>query len=122
MTQFDQLESNVRLLTDITLTEQDRNDLLLASAEPGLYCSGCNKCSGRCQKGLFIPDLMRAYMYAYGYGNPLEAQILLAGLGYGKDPCGDCTECSVECGKGFRIREKIADVSRLIEVPSEFLA
>ena len=122
MTQFDPLDSNVRLLTDITLTEQDRKDLLLAGAEPGLYCSGCSKCFGRCPKELFIPDLMRAYMYAYGYGNPLEAQTLLAGLGYGKDPCGDCTECSVECGKGFSVREKIADVSRLTEVPSEFLA
>jgi predicted aldo/keto reductase-like oxidoreductase len=122
MTQFDQLDSNVRLLTDITLTGQDKNDLLLAAAEPGLYCSGCSKCIGRCPKGLFIPDLMRAYMYAYGYGNPLEAQTLLAGLGYGTNPCSDCTECSVECGKGFSIREKIADVSRLTEVPSEFLA
>lgn len=122
MTQFDQLDSNIRLLTDITLTEQDRKDLLLAGAEPGLYCSGCSKCSGKCPKGLFMPDLMRAYMYAYGYGNPLEAKILLAGLGYGKDPCSDCTECSVECGKGFNVREKIADVSRLTEVPSEFLA
>lgn len=122
MTQFDQLESNARLLTDISLTEQDKRDLMLAATEPGLFCSGCSKCVGRCPKGLFIPDLMRAYMYAYGYGNTLEAQALLAGLGYGKDPCSDCTECTVECGRGFSIREKITDVSRLTEVPSDFLA
>lgn len=122
MTQFDQLDSNAMLLTDITLTEQDKKDLLLAGAEPGLYCSGCNKCYGKCPKGFYIPDLMRAYMYAYGYGNPLEAQVLLTQMGYGKNPCGDCAECHVECGKGFRIREKVADVSRLVDVPSEFLA
>ena len=85
MTQFDQLEANTKLLTDIRLTEQDKKDLLLAGAEPGLYCSGCNNCEGKCPKGFFIPDLMRAYMYAYGYGNALDAQMLLGQLGYGKD-------------------------------------
>jgi len=122
MTQFDQLESNALLLTDITFTEQDRKDLMLASAEAGLFCTGCKKCYGKCPKGLIIPDLMRAYMYAYGYGNPLEAKVLLTQMGYGNDPCDNCAECQVKCSKGFQVREKIADVSRLVDVPSEFLA
>jgi aryl-alcohol dehydrogenase-like predicted oxidoreductase len=41
MTQFDQLDLNLKILADITLTEQEKKDLLIASAQPGLFCSGC---------------------------------------------------------------------------------
>lgn len=123
MTQFDQLDLNIKLLTDITLTEQDRNDILIASNEPGLFCSGCNQCRSACPLKLNVPDLMRAYMYAYGYSNTSQAYSLLTDLGYGNDPCKNCTGgCSVKCSRGFDIKEKIADISRLVDVPAEFLA
>jgi predicted aldo/keto reductase-like oxidoreductase len=70
MTAFDHLDLNVKILTDITLSEQERKDIMLASSEPGLFCSGCQQCIPACRKSLPVPDLMRAYMYAYGYSNP----------------------------------------------------
>jgi hypothetical protein len=68
-----------------------------------------------------VPDLMRAYMYAYGYSNPALAYSLLSELGTGDNPCSDCSLCKVECTKRFDIREKIADISRLVNVPEDFL-
>ena len=91
MTQFDQLDLNVKILSDITLTEQEKKDILIAGAQPGLFCSGCEECVPACPLKLSVPDLMRAYMYAYGYSNPLQAYALLTELGYGNDPCRNCT-------------------------------
>jgi predicted aldo/keto reductase-like oxidoreductase len=122
MTDFSQLDLNLKILTDITLTETEKNDLVVPVAETGLYCNGCNKCIPNCPNNLPVPDLMRAYMYAYGYSNPSMAHSLLGELGTGDNPCGECEVCSVECSKNFMIREKIADISRLVNVPVDFLA
>jgi predicted aldo/keto reductase-like oxidoreductase len=122
MTDFDQLDLNIKILADISITEAEKKDLVLVSAETGLYCTGCTKCIQACPLNLAIPDLMRAYMYAYGYSNPSMAYSLLSELGTGDNPCKDCSKCIVDCTKKFNIREKIADISRLVNVPSDFLA
>ncbi len=121
MTDFDQLDLNVKILADITITEQEKKDLLIACAEKGLYCTGCAVCLNSCKKNLPVPDLMRAYMYAYGYSNPAMAQSLLSELGTDDNPCKECSSCNVNCTKKFDIKEKIADISRLVNVPSDFL-
>jgi len=121
MTDFDQLDLNVKILADITITESEKKDLLIAAAETGLYCTGCTRCLQACPKKLPVPDLMRAYMYAYGYSNPGMAYSLLGELGTNDNPCKDCNTCQVNCTKNFNIREKIADISRLVNVPSDFL-
>jgi uncharacterized protein len=122
MTDFDQLDLNIKILSDISITDQEKKDLLIAGNERGLYCTGCTKCLGACVKNLPVPDLMRAYMYAYGYSNPTMAYSLLSELGTNDNPCRDCSSCRVECTKRFDVREKIADISRLVKVPVEFLA
>jgi predicted aldo/keto reductase-like oxidoreductase len=122
MTDFDQLDLNVRILADISLTDAEKNDLVIASAERGLYCTGCSKCITACPMHLPVPDLMRAYMYAYGYSNPGMAYSLLGELGTNDNPCKTCDNCQVKCTKNFSIREKIADISRLVNVPPDFLA
>lgn len=123
MTQFDQLELNASILRNITLTEQEKQDILIASAGQSLFCSGCQQCLAACPRGIAIPDLMRAYMYAYGYNNAAQAGELVRELGYGNDPCKNCTlQCNVNCSRNFDIRNKIADISRLADVPAEFLA
>ncbi len=121
MTDFDQLELNIRLLSDITLTEQEKNDLIVPVAETGLYCTGCGKCIVQCSGNLQVPDLMRAYMYAYGYSSPAMARTLLDEIGATASPCSECGICTVDCTKKFRIKEKITDISRLVNVPKEFL-
>jgi predicted aldo/keto reductase-like oxidoreductase len=122
MTTFDQLEMNAKIMANITMNEQEKQDLLAAASEPGLFCSGCRECLSSCPKNLPVPDLMRAYMYAYGYGMPSMGKTLLADLGISSDPCRDCNSCAVQCLNRFNLKEKIADISRVSEIPAEFLA
>jgi predicted aldo/keto reductase-like oxidoreductase len=121
MTTFDHLETNLKILADLTMTEPEKSEILAAVSTPGIYCSGCNGCSGQCPSTLPVPDLMRAYMYAYGYSNIPMAYSLLGELGTGSAPCIKCDSCTVTCKSNFNIREKITDVSRLVNVPSDFI-
>jgi uncharacterized protein len=121
MTDFDQLDMNVKILADTSITDQEKKDLAIAFAEKGLYCNGCMKCTYSCPMNLPVPDMMRAYMYAYGYSNPAMAKSLLSELGTDDNPCNRCESCSVRCIKKFDVREKIADISRLVNVPADFL-
>jgi predicted aldo/keto reductase-like oxidoreductase len=122
MTTFDHLNIDLKVMSDITLTEVEKQDLIAARDEMGLYCNGCDNCVAGCPAGLPVPDLMRAYMYAYGYSGTRMARSLLEELGTGENPCGDCEICTVKCVKNFNVKEKIADISRLVNVPSDFLA
>lgn len=121
MTEFDHLEMDAKLLTDLTITESEKQDLIAALSETGLYCTQCTNCLGQCPSGLPVNDIMRAYMYAYGYSSTKMAHSLLSELGMGSDPCSNCTDCTVNCTKKFDVREKITDISRLLNVPSDFL-
>jgi predicted aldo/keto reductase-like oxidoreductase len=121
MTNFDHLDLNLKVLADITLTDQEKNDLHIAFAEPGLFCPGCSTCIQACPFNLPVPDLMRAYMYAYGYSNPAMAYTLLGELGTGSSPCSNCDMCRVVCNRNFNVKERISDVSRLVNVPSDFI-
>lgn len=120
MTSFDQLELNMQVMKDVALTAEEKADLRLDSSEPGLYCQGCNECLSQCPKDLPIPSLMRSYMYAYGYRNLGEAYDLVASLGVGTNPCGDCSGCSVKCTMGFDVRNRASDIARLQAAPAEF--
>ncbi|HUX58237.1 MAG TPA: aldo/keto reductase [Bacteroidales bacterium] len=122
MTDFDQLDLNVKILADTSITDDEQKDLMIASSETGLYCTACAKCIPACPNNLPVPDLMRAYMYAYGYSNPAMAHTLLRELGTTDNPCKECDSCKVECTKNFNIKEKITDISRLVNVPADFLA
>ncbi len=122
MTAFDQLAENVTVNSDLTLTEEETRALAMGEALGGLYCNGCERCKTGCTRHLPIPELMRAYMYTYGYGSPRLGREVVAGLRLSSSPCQDCSACTARCVKGFPIREKIADVARLAEVPEEFLA
>jgi predicted aldo/keto reductase-like oxidoreductase len=122
MTSFDQLDLNAAILADINLTDQEKGDLLADATHPGLLCSGCKQCIPSCPKNLPVPDLMRAYMYAYGYAMPSMAKNLLSELGTSGNPCSNCDTCSVSCSRNFAVSNKITDVSRLVNVPADFLA
>jgi predicted aldo/keto reductase-like oxidoreductase len=122
MTSFDQLELNVKILADISLTEQEKKDLVAENSEQGLICAGCKKCLADCPYNLPVPDLMRAYMYAYGYSMPSMAQTLIGELEIKENPCGNCEVCKVSCSRNFKLKEKIADISRLAGIPGDFLA
>jgi hypothetical protein len=122
MTSFDQLESNLAVMADLSLSTTEKHDLELGKLMDGLYCQGCRKCEKQCPQQLPVPELMRAYMYAYGYRNYTLAHDLLSSLKLSTKSCTDCRQCSVQCAKGFAVAEKIQDIIRLQSVPAEFLS
>ncbi|HCI56052.1 MAG TPA: aldo/keto reductase [Bacteroidales bacterium] len=121
MTTFDHLVSNLKVLADPVLTEAEKKDLLAIAKEPGMFCRDCKQCLASCPFNLPIPDLMRAYMYAYGYSNLKMAYELLGQLGTGITPCVNCKECTVNCSNNFNVREKITDVSRIVGIPADLI-
>ncbi|MCK4464651.1 MAG: aldo/keto reductase [Bacteroidales bacterium] len=120
-TTFDQLDESLSVMNDLELTEDEKKDINLAQSIPGLYCLGCEDCLSQCKKNLPVPDIMRAYMYTYGYRELEKAHELLIALDLTRNPCKDCNSCSVVCAKGFDIAEKIKDVTRLLDVPADFI-
>jgi len=121
-TNFDQLIMNASINRDLKMTAQEEADLLVSKSEGGLYCQGCEHCVPNCPKGLPIPEIMRAYMYTYGYREPKQAQDLLVSLNIPINPCSDCMQCSATCVKSFAVSERISDVMRLTTVPEEFIS
>ena len=117
-TTFDQLKEDFSVVTDITLTPQDLKDLRLGEQVAGLYCQQCGQCLAGCPKGLPIPDLMRSYMYAYGYKNLHAAHELVGSLDIPGEPCGSCASCTAVCAKGFDIADRVRDINRLRAVPA----
>jgi predicted aldo/keto reductase-like oxidoreductase len=122
ITSYEMLAENASVNRNITLTKEEKAELAIGMTEGGLYCQGCERCMRQCYKNLPIPEIMRAYMYTYGYGDCSQAHELLSSLGITGNPCGSCSDCPVQCAKGFSVAEKVRDITRLTAVPAEFLA
>ncbi|HLF35270.1 MAG TPA: aldo/keto reductase [Cyclobacteriaceae bacterium] len=123
MTGYEELEKNLLLNNDYKLTREELTDLKLAfqNPSPGLYCTQCHQCVRQCRKGLDIPNLMRGYMYAYGYRNFPTAKKALSISGIDSLSCSECRSCTVQCSRGFDVPGKIRDIVRINDIPSEFL-
>jgi predicted aldo/keto reductase-like oxidoreductase len=121
ITAFDQLETDLKIMKDIVLTDQEKADLVAEASLPGLYCNACSNCVPGCPNNLPIPELMRAYMYAYGYHNAAMASELVSETAVETNPCAGCDTCTASCVRGFDIRGKISDISRLANVPYDLL-
>ena len=123
MSTLEQLQQNIALMTNLRLTEQEKNDLRLASTDrlPGLYCQQCTRCIPQCPNNYDIPTAMRSFMYAYGYKDLRYARETLGYANIPANPCDGCDKCNVSCIMGFDVRAKIQDIARLNNVPGEFL-
>jgi predicted aldo/keto reductase-like oxidoreductase len=121
-TAFDQMELDLTVMGDLTLTPEEKADLRLdvEEAHTGLYCQQCGTCEEQCPSNVDVPILMRGYMYAYGYKNLGLAYSTIEDLG-SHFPCTDCNSCSVVCPNGFDVPKKVQDIIRLKAVPQEFL-
>jgi predicted aldo/keto reductase-like oxidoreductase len=120
-TTFDQMNLDLSVMENPALTKPEKAHLQRGALMAGLYCQGCGQCLARCSQNLPIPDLMRAYMYVYGYRNVVAAQDVVASLDLPLNICGDCSTCPITCVNGFRIRDRIRNVVRLRDVPPEFI-
>ena len=120
-TTFEHIKIDLAVMENPTLTDPEKRDLQKEVSVSGLYCQGCRQCLGQCLEHLPIPDLMRAYMYTYGYRNLTHAQDVVLSLNLPDRVCEDCTLCPVKCSIGFNVSKKIRDVVRLRDVPTELI-
>jgi predicted aldo/keto reductase-like oxidoreductase len=118
---FEEMDMDLSVMEDLSLTDAEINDLKKEASYSGMFCQGCNQCLQNCKAGLPIPDLMRAYMYTYGYRQPALAHSLLTSLEFPQGGCDNCSSCQVECQNGWEVDEKINEIVRLMEVPSDFI-
>jgi predicted aldo/keto reductase-like oxidoreductase len=119
----EEMQKDLFMINNLKISEQELKDLNLTGlkSSPGLYCLQCDQCLPQCPQNIDIPAIMRSYMYAYGYRNLEQAHHTLMQSGLSGNPCSDCEICKVNCPTGFDIKSKIADISRLKDVPLEFL-
>ena len=119
-TSFDMLEESIDAVMNLELNDDEKK--YLSATSNSMYCQGCRICEGQCPKGLPIPEMMRAYMYNYGYKSPALAKEVIDELALTGNLCGDCTTCNVKCIAGFQVAQKVNDIARLRNIPQEFLA
>ena len=122
-TSFDLLDNCLEAARRPKLDKNDKKYLAeLRDKNEMLYCQNCEKCVGQCAKHLPIPTIMRAYMYNYGYKQPLLSKDTLMELALNNsNACSDCSSCTVKCPSGFNVANKIAAITPIINVPSYFL-
>ena len=117
VTTFRQMEENAACLRDLEFTADERKFLEDRSVKLAMetVCRRCGTCIGTCPRGARIPDLLRAEMYAFHYGNLIQARQTLdevdAARGIGA--CGDCGRCVAACANRVDIRGRL---SRLRDV------
>ena len=125
---YDELDQCLTAAANPVINDQEKKYLAGLQNEELMYCVNCRKCVAQCPEQLPIPDLMRAYMYNFGYKAPRlsKAELLsnyeLGIMNYDKAPCSSCNTCSVTCTEKFDVRKKIASIVRLANVPDEFLS
>ncbi len=120
-TAFDELYTDLSIMENLKLTPEEKAALAEDQKMASLYCQQCDRCLSQCGRGVYIPDLMRSYMYAYGYRNLCAAKETLEGMDLENIPCKDCTTCRVKCTMGFDIKNKVLAIARIKDVPTDFL-
>lgn len=122
-TTFDQLEDDMSVMSALTMTPEEENDLKKGEklGLAGLYCQHCGHCVPQCPKGVDIPTHMRSYMYAFGYRNLQEAQRTYRSLKTSGEACADCRSCMVRCSMGFDVRERITKIIQIDQIAEDFL-
>lgn len=118
---YDELDECLAAVRDPQLTTDEQEYLASLCGQEMLYCQQCGKCRPQCPEHLPIPDIMRAYMYAYGYKYSKMSKETLGELDLPADICKNCDTCRVTCPSGFNVSAKIAAITPVMQVPDEFL-
>lgn len=122
-TSFDQLEEGLSVMDNLELTEQELKDLKGDGTMAGLFCQGCEQCLVQCPHHMPVPDLMRSYMYAYGYHDLKLAKGVIDDLADDiTQDCTNCTDCKVKCRQGFDVQARAIDILRVRDIPIDLLA
>ena len=72
------------------------------------FCRDCGTCAGSCPSGVAVPGLVRAVMYAEGYGDLDRARREVRAIPAGRcrSACSACPACTVRCPHGVDVRAR----------------
>ena len=121
-TNFDEFDECIAAAQNPDINSDEQKYLAGLCGKDSLFCQQCGKCLPQCPEHLPIPDIMRAYMYTYGYKYASLSKETLSELNLSQTACANCTTCSVSCPSGFNVGQKIAAVMPVMKVPNEFLS
>ncbi|MEW5984197.1 MAG: aldo/keto reductase [Acidobacteriota bacterium] len=113
---FDELREDLEVIADPRLTPAERADLRLGESAglTGVFCQQCGACLPQCPSGVNVRALMRASMYAAGYGDTGKAVRLLRASGATGEACGACARCRVGCALGLDVQASALDLVTLM--------
>jgi len=116
-TTFQQLETDWAVACDLEYTAEEARFL----ADPGVQlsmehaCRQCGGCAGPCPRGVDVPALVRAHMYAADYGNFSEMRRALDEIpaGHGLPACAGCGVCTAACVRGVQIARRLGELKAI---------
>ncbi len=111
-TSFRELEEDVSVARDLTLTDEERTFLADRKIRLAMaHCVQCGGCRSTCPAGVDTPTLMRAHMYLR-YPNVFQVRATLDSLpaGRGLDGCASCASCVARCRGRIDIGRRIGQL------------
>lgn len=112
VTTFAQMDENFVCARSLDLMPEEKKFLEDRGVKLAMatVCRRCGTCVASCPRGVDIPELLRAQMYAFNYGNPLQARDTLEAIAAarGIKACGDCDTCVAVCANRVNIGRRIA--------------
>lgn len=115
-TTFEQLEQDFSVAGNLEYTEQEKRYLEnywktfeQSRSRLDVPCEMCGECVGTCPRGADIPELVRTYRYAAGYGNLEHARITYDGIPKNRNltRCVNCDGCRATCINGRNLASNI---------------
>ena len=116
-TTFQQLETDWPVAFDLEYTPEEAKflsdrDVRLAM---GMSAASAAAAPATCPRGVDVPALLRAHMYAADYNNFLEMRRALDEIqpAAGLKNCVDCRECKAACVRGVRIARRLEELKAI---------
>jgi predicted aldo/keto reductase-like oxidoreductase len=108
---FEQLETDMPCAQSLAYTPVEKKFLEDRQVKLAMTqaCHHCGNCSTTCPFGVDVPNLIRAHMYTFSYGNPILARETLDAANGPKelDKCRNCDSCQASCSGSVRIARRI---------------
>lgn len=117
-TTFEQLYTDIPVASSLEYTEEEKKFLedRLVKLQMAAVCRSCGQCQPTCPKGVDIPVVLRAHMYAASYGNFYQAREALDGLEPDQSIkiCAGCGQCQARCVRGVNIARRLDELKTLL--------
>ena len=122
MSNWEQLEENLRTFEKSAPLSREEMDALLGMAEAMLGgkllpCTACHYCISHCPQGLDIPWLLELYNEHNFTGGGFIAPMALMAVPQEKQPaaCVGCRSCEAVCPQQIKISEALADFAKRLK-------